>query len=176
MFKTSILLLIPWRSFLIVSDDSATAVYGDSCFTSEIISFIVSVVFMGSFFVKSLDPQCIRTQSDFLLILSNMVFDVQTCCATVGSYLHIMSFSQPLFTQPIYDRVSDNYNIFLLYFTWIFSLRFVFLWLRTSWWFVQIFLVGIICSFVFGSLHFLLNSSLSLTRLHCNGCPCLYGS
>jgi len=52
LFKTSILLHIHWRSFLILSDYSAMAMYGDSSFTSEIISLIVSVVLMGSFFVN----------------------------------------------------------------------------------------------------------------------------
>ena len=95
LFKTSILLLIPWRSFLIVSDDSATAVYGDSFFTSEIISLIVSVVFNGILFCQIIGSavyqNAIRLSSNYG---PNMVFTVQTCCATVGSYLHIMSFSQ----------------------------------------------------------------------------------
>ena len=75
LFKTLILLLIPWRSFLIVSDDSATAVYGDSFFTPEIIFFDCFCCVNGIVFCQIISSavyqNAIRLSSNYG---SNMVF------------------------------------------------------------------------------------------------------
>jgi len=100
LFNTSILLLIHCWSVRTVSNDSAMAVCGDSHFASEIISLIVSVVWVGSFFVKSLVPQCIRTQSGFLLnvglicsLISNLVAPLWALTFTLCRFLNPCSLS-----------------------------------------------------------------------------------
>ena len=64
LFNSLTLLLIPSWSLLIVSGDRTMVVCGDSSFASEMISLIVSIVSIPSLLVKSLVPQCTRTQSE----------------------------------------------------------------------------------------------------------------
>ena len=72
LFNSLTLLLIPPWSLLIVSDDRTMVVCGDSSFASDIIYLIVSTLSIPSLLVKSLVPQCTRTQSGFLLIIGRM--------------------------------------------------------------------------------------------------------
>ena len=72
LFKLFTFLFIPSWSLLIVSVDRTMVVCGVSFFVSFIISLIVSNVFMPSFLVRSLVPQCTIMQSGFLHAIGRM--------------------------------------------------------------------------------------------------------